>query len=99
MMRNDIAPKYYGEFREKVLSGELPVCENIEMQMNRIDDRIANPAIYYDPNAVEGIISFCEKELTLTDGSPVRLTDTFKLWLEDIFGCHTGEGHLDPGSC
>lgn len=86
MLSNDATPKYYGEFRERVLSGELPVCKNIEMQMNRIDDRIANPAIYYDSNAVEGIISFCEKELTLTDGSSVHLTDTFKLWLEDIFG-------------
>lgn len=86
MLSNAATPKYYGEFRERVLSGELPVCKNIEMQMNRIDDRIANPAIYYDSNAVEGIISFCEKELTLTDGSSVHLTDTFKLWLEDIFG-------------
>lgn len=86
MLSNVATPKYYGEFRERVLSGELPVCKNIEMQMNRIDDRIANPAIYYDSNAVEGIISFCEKELTLTDGSSVHLTDTFKLWLEDIFG-------------
>lgn len=86
MLSNTATPIYYGEFRDKVLSGELPVCETIEMQMNRIDDRIANPAIYYDDKAVEGIIKFCEKELTLTDGSDVILTDSFKLWLEDVFG-------------
>ena len=86
MLSNAATPLYYGKFRDKVLSGELPVCETIEMQMNRIDDRIANPAIYYDDKAVEGIIEFCEKELTLTDGSDVILTDAFKIWLEDIFG-------------
>lgn len=86
MLSNTAVPIYYGEFRDKVLSGNLPVSETIEMQMNRIDDRIANPAIYYDDESVEGIIKFCENELTLTDGSDVILTDSFKLWLEDVFG-------------
>ena len=86
MLSNTAVPIYYGEFRDKVLSGNLPVSETIEMQMNRIDDRIANPAIYYDDESVEGIIKFCENELTLTDGSNVNLTDSFKLWLEDVFG-------------
>lgn len=86
MLSNTATPKYYGAFRDKVLSGELPVCETIEMQMNRIDERIRNPAIYYDDEAVEGIIAYCERELTLTDGTDLYLTDTFKLWLEDIFG-------------
>lgn len=86
MLSNTAVPIYYGEFRDKVLSGNLPVSETIEMQMNRIDDRIANPAIYYDDESVEGIIKFCENELTLTDGSDVNLTDSFKLWLEDVFG-------------
>lgn len=86
MLSNTAVPIYYGKFRDKVLSGNLPVSETIEMQMNRIDDRIANPAIYYDDESVEGIIKFCENELTLTDGSDVNLTDSFKLWLEDVFG-------------
>lgn len=86
MLSNTAVPIYYSKFRDKVLSGNLPVSETIEMQMNRIDDRIANPAIYYDDESVEGIIKFCENELTLTDGSDVKLTDSFKLWLEDVFG-------------
>ena len=86
MLSNTAVPIYYSKFRDKVLSGNLPVSETIEMQMNRIDDRIANPAIYYDDESVEGIIKFCENELTLTDGSDVNLTDSFKLWLEDVFG-------------
>ena len=86
MLSNTATPKYYGEFRNRVIRGEIPVCETISMQMNLIDDLIANPGIYYDEDAVEGFIAFCEKELTLTDGGDLHLLDTFKLWAEDIFG-------------
>lgn len=85
-LSNTATPKYYGMFREAVLRGEIVVCNEISLQMNRIDDRIANPGIYYDEDAVEGFILFCEEELTLTDGSDLHLLDTFKLWAEDIFG-------------
>ena len=85
-LSNTAVPKYYGQFREEVLCGNIPVCTEISMQMNRIDDRIRNPKYYYDENAVEGFILFCEKELTLTDGSDLHLLDSFKLWAEDIFG-------------
>ena len=83
---NTATPKYYGMFREAVLKGEIVVCNEISLQMNRIDERIRNPGIYYDEEAVEGFILFCEDELTLTDGSNLHLLDTFKLWAEDIFG-------------
>lgn len=83
---NTATPRYYGEFRKAVLRGEIPVNREISMQMNRIDDNIANPNFYYDDQAVEGYIKFCENELTLTDGSPMRLLDTFKLWAEDVYG-------------
>ena len=73
-------------FREAVLRGEIAVCNEISLQMNRIDERIRNPGIYYDEDVVEGFILFCENELTLTDGSDLHLLDTFKLWAEDIFG-------------
>ena len=86
MLSNTATPKYYGQFRERVLSGEIPVCREISLEMNRIDDLIANPNFYYDEAAVEGWIRFCEAELTLTDGSPVNMLDTFKLWGEEIFG-------------
>lgn len=86
MLSNTATPKYYGMFREAVLNGEIPVCREISLEMNRIDDRIANPAIYYDEEAVEGWIRFCEKELTLTDGSDLYMIDTFKLWGEQLFG-------------
>lgn len=86
MLSNTATPKYYGEFRNRVIRGEIPVCETISMQMNLIDDLIANPGIYYDEDAVEGFIAFCENELTLTDGGDLHLLDTFKLWAEDIFG-------------
>lgn len=86
MLSNTATPKYYGQFREAVLRGEIPVCETISMEMNRIDDLIANPGIYYDPDPVEGWVAFCERELTLTDGSDVKLLDTFKLWAEQVFG-------------
>ena len=85
-LSNTAAPKYYGMFRDAVIRGEIPVCKEVEMQMNRIDDLIANPGIYYDDQAVEGFINFCEAELTLTDGGDVKLLDSFKLWAEDLFG-------------
>lgn len=85
-LSNTAVPRYYGQFREQVLRGEIPVCEAISMEMNRIDALIANRGVYYDENAVEGFISFCEEELTLTDGSDLHLLDTFKLWAEQIFG-------------
>jgi phage terminase large subunit-like protein len=85
-LSNTATPRYYGEFREAVLRGEILVNNEISLQMNRIDDRIRNPEYYYDEDAVEGFILFCENELTLTDGSDLHLLDTFKLWAEDIFG-------------
>ena len=85
-LSNTATPKYYGQFRDAVIRGEIPVCRKVSMEMNRIDDLIANPGIYYDDEAVEGWISFCENELTLTDGSDLKLLDSFKLWGEQIFG-------------
>lgn len=85
-LSNTATPRYYGQFRDAVLRGEIPVNDEISMQMNRIDDRIRNPKYYYDEDAVEGFILFCESELTLTDGSDLHLLDSFKLWAEDIFG-------------
>lgn len=82
-LSNTATPKYYGRFRDAVLRGEIPVCKEIEMQMYRIDDLIANPGVYYDDKAIDGFISFCENELTLTDGSDLHLLDSFKLWAED----------------
>ena len=84
-LSNTATPKYYGQFRDAVLRGEIPINREIEMEMHRIDALIANPGIWYDSEAVEGFISFCENELTLTDGSDLRLLDTFKLWAEEIF--------------
>lgn len=86
MLSNTAVPKYYGAFRDAVLRGEIPVNQYIEMEMNRIDDLIANPGIYYDDRAVEGYVDFCESELTLTDGEDLHLLDTFKLWAEQVFG-------------
>lgn len=86
MLSNTAVPKYYGEFRDAVIRGEIPVCQEIAMEMNRIDALIANPGIFYDDEAVEGYIKFCENELTLTDGSDLRLLDSFKLWGEQLFG-------------
>lgn len=83
---NTATPKYYGEFRHKVMCGEIPVCREISMEMNRIDDLIRNPGIYYDSEPVEGFIKFCENELTLTDGSKFHMLDSFKLWGEELFG-------------
>lgn len=84
-LSNTAVPKYYGAFREAVINGDIPVCKEVSMEMNRIDDLIANPGIYYDDEAIDGWIKFCEKELTLTDGSDLQLLDTFKLWGEQIF--------------
>lgn len=86
MLSNTATPYYYGIFRRAVLNGEIPVNREISMEMNRIDDLIRNPGVYYDDAAVEGWIEFCESELTLTDGSDVELLDTFKLWGEQVFG-------------
>lgn len=85
-LSNTATPIYYGRFRDKVLSGEIPVCAEISMEMNRIDALIADPEIYYDDQAINGFISYCEKECTLTDGTDLHLLDTFKLWAEEIFG-------------
>ena len=79
-LSNTAVPRYYGKFREAVIRGEIPVCKEISMEMNRIDDLIANPGIYYDDKAVEGWIKYCEAEMTLTDGSDLHLLDSFKLW-------------------
>ena len=85
-LSNTATPIYYGKFREAVIRGEIPVCKEISMEMNRIDDLIANPGIYYDDQAINGFIDFCEQELTLTDGSDLHLLDSFKLWAEQVFG-------------
>lgn len=85
MLSNTATPKYYGQFREKVLSGEIPVNHEVSLEMNRIDGLIANPGVYYDDKAVDGFVKFCERELTLTDGSDLYLMDSFKLWAEQIF--------------
>src|SRR4051812_30333621 len=85
-LSNTAVPKYYAEFREQVLRGDIPICEEIEMEMNRIDGLIANPNIYYDDEAVEGWVLYCENELTLTDGTDLQLLPTFKVWAEQIFG-------------
>jgi phage terminase large subunit-like protein len=86
MLSNTATPYHYGEFRDAVLAGEIPVNREISAEMNRIDDLIANPNIYYDDKAVHGFIHYCEFELTLTDGSDLYLLDTFKLWAEQVFG-------------
>lgn len=86
MLSNTATPWYYGDFREKVINGEIPVNKEIVDEMNRIDDLISNPGIWYDDSKVEGYIRFCNEELTLTDGSDMHLLDTFKLWAEQLFG-------------
>ena len=85
-LSNTATPKYYGQFRDAVIRGEIPVCKEVSMEMNRIDDLIANPGVYYDDKAVEGFIKYCENELTLTDGADLHLLDTFKLWAEQALG-------------
>ena len=86
MLSNTATPKYYGEFRAKVLRGDIPVCREIAMEMNRIDGLIADPNIYYDDRAVDGFVRFAEAEMTLTDGEELKLLDSFLLWAEQIFG-------------
>ena len=85
-LSNTATPKYYGQFRDAVIRGEIPVCKEISMEMNRIDDLIANPGVWYDNQAVEGFIQYCEGELTLTDGGNLNLLDVFKVWAEQVFG-------------
>lgn len=85
-LSNTATPIYYGRFRDAVMRGDIPVCKEISMEMNRIDDLIANPGIYYDDQAIEGFVRYCENELTLTDGENLVLLDSFKLWAEQIFG-------------
>ena len=85
-LSNTAVPIYYGQFRDAVRRGEIPICREIEMEMNRIDDLIANPGVYYDDQAVNGFVDYCENELTLTDGEDLHLLDSFKLWAEQIFG-------------
>lgn len=86
VLSNTATPEYYAKFREDVISGKIPICREIAMEMNRIDDLIANPGIYYDNEAINGFIEYCENELTLTDGEDLHLLDSFKLWAEQIFG-------------
>lgn len=85
-LSNTAAPRYYAAFRDAVLRGEIPVCREISMEMNRIDELIANPGVYYDDKAIDGFVAFCEDELTLTDGEDLHLLDSFKLWAEQVFG-------------
>ena len=85
-LSNTATPKYYGAFRDAVIRGEIPVCKEISMEMNRIDDLIDDPKYYYDDEAIDGFIEYCESELTLTDGEDLHLLDSFKLWAEQIFG-------------
>lgn len=100
MLSNTMVPKYYGEFRDSVLRGETRVCENISLQMNRIDNDIANPDHFYDPNAIDGYVRFCEAELTLTDGTDLTLLPTFKMWAEDLLSWYyySEEDTIDPAT-
>lgn len=100
MLSNTMVPKYYGEFRDSVLRGETRVCENISLQMNRIDDDIANPEYFYDPNAIDGYVRFCEAELTLTDGTDLTLLPTFKMWAEDLLSWYyySEEDTINPAT-
>ena len=85
-LSNTATPIYYGQFREAVIRGDIPVCQEISMEMNRIDDLIADPRYYYDDQSIQGFVDYCENELTLTDGDDLHLLDSFKLWAEQIFG-------------
>lgn len=96
MLSNTATPIYYGRFRDAVIRGEIPVCETISLQMNRIDALIEDPGIWYDDQAVQGFIDFCEEELTLTNGEDVKLLPSFKLWAEDIFGWYYFEEMTVP---
>lgn len=95
-LSNTATPRYYEEFREAVIAGEIPVCENVSLQMNRIDGFIDNPDYYYDDSVVEGFIKYCEGEMTLTDGGDMKLLDSFKLWAEDALGWYYFEEHKVP---
>ena len=96
MMSNTAVPRYYGAFREEVRAGRIPVCEEIDLQMHRIDAKIEDPDLWYDDAVVDGFIAYCEAELTLTDGSDLHLLDSFKLWAEDIFGWYYFVEQLVP---
>lgn len=96
MLSNTAVPKYYGEFRDAVIRGEIPINAEIEMEMHRIDDLIDDPDVWYDDDAIKGFIEYCEEELTLTDGSDVKLLDSFKLWAEQIFGWYVYETRVVP---
>ena len=85
-LSNTATPVYYGRFRDAVMRGDIPVCKEVAMEMYRIDELIANPNIYYDDEAINGFILYCENELTLTNGEDLTLLDSFKLWAEQIFG-------------
>ena len=85
-LSNTAVPRYYGAFRDAVVRGEIPICREVEMEMHRIDDLIANPGVYYDSEAINGFIDYCESEMTLTDGSDFFMLDSFKLWAEQVFG-------------
>lgn len=100
-LSNTATPKYYGAFRDAVIKGDIPVNREVAMEMNRIDDLIRNPGVYYDPDPVEGWIRFCENEMTLTDGSDLYLLDTFKLWGEQIYGWYYFEDItvFEPNEC
>lgn len=95
-LSNTAVPKYYGLFRDAVIRGEIPVCETISMEMNRIDALIANPGVWYDDQAIQGFINYCENELTLTNGEDLHLLDSFKLWSEQIFGWYYFEERFVP---
>lgn len=95
-LSNTATPIYYGQFRDAVMRGEIPICKEIEMEMHRIDELIANPGIYYDDKAINGFIEYCEKELTLTNGEDLFLLDSFKLWAEQIFGWYYFEERSVP---
>lgn len=96
MLSNTAVPKYYGEFRDAVIRGEIPINAEIEMEMHRIDNLIDDPDVWYDDDAIKGFIEYCEEELTLTDGSDVKLLDSFKLWAEQIFGWYVYETRVVP---
>ena len=85
-LSNTATPIYYGQFRDKVLRGEIPICHEIAMEMRRIDELIDDPKYYYDDEAINGFIAYCENELVLTDGRNLKLLDSFKLWAESVFG-------------
>ena len=96
MLSNKATPRYYAEFKEQVLRGEIPICQEIALEMARIDDLIANLEFYYDDKAIDGFIAFCEEELTLTDGGDLKLLDTFKLWAESIMAWYRFEEQQVP---